>query len=215
MECCALAQFQERGTLELRVNQLSGKTSAKMSKGQVLESASVAEFKQLAEADDFYRVRLRSNPDDDDSSYVVASVRACVLSRINFEERLVLHLDGHDNLLSFSFATPPQVGGAPCTPASVSKISGEVALKSFAKVVAPQTISGIPASATGGLSIKQGPEGTPAQAQAVTAEDEKKKDQPQQGFLQRYMWYIIPVVAFLMFSGGGEDPKARGRAPGK
>uniref|UniRef100_A0A7S1GAW3 ER membrane protein complex subunit 10 n=1 Tax=Bicosoecida sp. CB-2014 TaxID=1486930 RepID=A0A7S1GAW3_9STRA len=208
--------FVPRGTLELRVNQLTGKTAGKfVGGGHGLSTADdAAAFRQLMADDGFYRVRTRSQPLNAASSFTMTSIRACVLARLRFEERILLHVDGSGALQAMDYVTPAGVGGRECREKDADAVTAPVVFKSAAKVVAPQEVPGIPASAIGGLSIPtSAPGATPQPATtAQPADGDKKPD--ERGFFSRYMWIIIPVVAIMALSGGGAEPGQRGGGGG-
>ena len=68
--------FSARARVDLQMSKLSAKASVKVSGRNNLDPAEASRFEQLVGQSDFYRIRVRSNSNDPESPYIVASIKA-------------------------------------------------------------------------------------------------------------------------------------------
>lgn len=192
------------------MNQLSGKTVGKfVGSGHGLSSEEdAAAFRDLVANDGFYRLRARSDPDDPASPFAVTSIRACLLARLKFKERIQLHVDGAGKLQSMEYHAPPSLGTVECRTKDAEGIAAGSSFSPSAKVVAADIVNGIPERAVGGMQVPKAA-GAPPTPAPTTGEGEKPTEQ-QGSFFSRYMWIIIPVVAIMALSGGGDPGQGQG-----
>jgi hypothetical protein len=85
--------FSPRGGMTVSISQLSSEASVQIKDNYKFSSDETQAFKALLENHGFYKVRIRSDPANEKSPFVMASLQACQLLNSNFEEVFTLHLD--------------------------------------------------------------------------------------------------------------------------
>lgn len=205
-------EFSHRSRIDLQMSKLSNKASIKFAGRNELSGNEITGLERLSRNDDFYRVRLRSNANDPDSPYIVASMQACALQQSNFEETFKFHLDKYGAVVGLDYSTPhgrrcgQSVAGISAGyTGSASAGSNSQRLTSSAYAEFQQEATAIPIRA-------QDPNMVPPAGSEGGGKDGKGgKQEPQtpQSLLRRY-WYVVAIVLVMMMSGGAQEEEGKG-----
>jgi len=197
--------FEPRATLAIATSTLSSEKSAKFLEAGKFSSEDVAAFKHLVKAGGFYRIRVRSNPDDASSHYVMAALPACQLFLAGFKEKLVIRFDLEGSIAAIEYANPFFPGDCVKRLTSGSKSKGSIRIRSAATIAVPEDAPSPPLRISGNMFVKG--------AEQIIAGN--KKAAPQKSFFQKYWHIIVPVGILFMLSnalapapagGGGGTP---------
>eukprot|EP00164_Ancoracysta_twista_P005120 GFYU01006980.1.p1 GENE.GFYU01006980.1~~GFYU01006980.1.p1 ORF type:complete len:302 (-),score=97.94 GFYU01006980.1:15-920(-) len=153
-----------------------------------------AEFKQLAEKNGFYRIRIPVKSDNPDSGYVTSSVKAKTLLDCMYGEEITLHFDANDQLINFNYEVPTdrkKCGG-------IARGDKQNFKTQFSIVYGEQ------------IQVVKIAEPEPKFTVDADGKPVEQQPQEQQSFLRKYWMYIIPAV-LLMMMGGGPEPPAGGQ----
>lgn len=160
-----------------------------------LDGTDVKQFQGLVEEEDFYRVRFVPVGAEAavNAPVVSASVKACALATSGFRELMTFHTDVYGQLQSVSYDTPIRV----CPDAGVKTKALKKSKVSF--------------RSKGKVSLGRNGE-RPLNVRSISnVRAEKAKPKPvEKSFWAKYWMYILPLVLFMLFSGG---PEPEGGAP--
>jgi len=201
-----------RGKLTLSVDMEQKKISLKFdSPTYEFGAEELAAFKEQVGNDGFYRVRLRSSSEEE--GWMVASIPACSLVASRFRENFRFHIDKNGSLLGLDYL--PQVNTKDCSTADL----GAVKLLSKASASLPQDALSIPKNTValtgaGQVTAAKIASATAAAAngEAPPADEEEGEKEPEQSYIRKY-WYILLPVALMIMSGPAEEAAPAGAAP--
>eukprot|EP01121_Diplochlamys_sp_Union-15-3_P016342 TRINITY_DN5543_c0_g2_i1.p1 TRINITY_DN5543_c0_g2~~TRINITY_DN5543_c0_g2_i1.p1 ORF type:complete len:226 (+),score=22.00 TRINITY_DN5543_c0_g2_i1:74-751(+) len=138
-------------------------------------SEDIVNLNKNAENNGLYKIRVKSA--NEESPHVIASVRTCQLFNSNFNDKISIHLDHQNNVISLSYRTNSSL---------CEGVQSEV--KELRTSV----------------SIDFGSEGPEPNLSALRINEEIKKQREEgssQGFFSRYWYIIVPVViGFLVLN---------------
>lgn len=208
-------EWKSRGTMTTKVQKLSRKASVAFMDSPSLSGADLSNFNKLLATNTPYRVRVRADPADEASPFVIASTRPCLLQAALFMEYFQLHLDVSGRLVSFEYLLSE---GIKCNNATSHASAQEAEFVSKATVTAAIRVPTVPAGAVGGAPYPgQRRNGAPGAAAGASGElsdggkDAEQKPAPSSSWT-RYMYYALPIMLFMMLRGGPEPPAGQGGA---
>ncbi|CAO2832591.1 unnamed protein product [Amaranthus hypochondriacus] len=203
------SQFSPAGTFSARLKSSShgAQTLTKLRFSRnTLTDLERTKFKELLQADDFYKIRLPSNVvSPPGRNYTVSVVKARCLASESLDEHFVIHMEGV-NILAVNYGPP----GA-CPYPRQLKVPSKWSFNSYPVLKYSELAPRTP------IFTEETPE--------ETAEAEAMK-QPEKSFWAKYWMYLIPLGLMLMNGmtqamnmpeeqGSGQSgAQQAGRAPG-
>eukprot|EP00499_Haloplacidia_sp_CaronLabIsolate_P008057 CAMPEP_0196782856 /NCGR_PEP_ID=MMETSP1104-20130614/12170_1 /TAXON_ID=33652 /ORGANISM="Cafeteria sp., Strain Caron Lab Isolate" /LENGTH=291 /DNA_ID=CAMNT_0042153101 /DNA_START=3 /DNA_END=874 /DNA_ORIENTATION=- len=212
------ASYAMRGQIDVHTSRISKDVTVKAS--NVAEATSGDAFKTLVRAGERYHVRLRSA---DAFDYVHASLPACELVGADFEDDLVVLLDGEATarLMGLEYRA---YGSRQCLGEEHVQAGG-IRFRSSASVATPQPAPSLPAKLNVAASAATPAAGTPGAgaggsvgAEGVDAAEGKgegEKKEQSQSFFAKYWYIIVPAVLMSLLPGGQQQGQAQGQGQGQ
>ncbi|CAG8525576.1 10094_t:CDS:10 [Acaulospora morrowiae] len=147
---------------------------------------SIQDFANGTHLDSFYQIKIvnEQNP----QKVLKSFTKACLLEASNFEDEIVVHLDKHNTIHHFDYYT--SIGH--CNSTTVLQF---VNFKTTVHTI--KSVNGASPKLTRALPLKE--DGT------------VEKPPEEKSFLQKYWWYLIPILILLSTSGAPEEGQQRGR----
>ncbi|TMW59324.1 hypothetical protein Poli38472_004393 [Pythium oligandrum] len=198
------AAFSKRGRVEIVFSASSVKPKVTFLDLPVLAETDIRHLETLLRKNQHYTLRVRSDPENPDSAYVVTSIPMCMLAGTRMREDLTFHLSDSGKLLAVEYLTP-YVSASTCAEYQKRELKN-VKFAASASVLKPQNGPSPPKT----ISAKQ-KKAPKVVKNPVKDEEGEQPAEESQSFLRRYWYIILPLVVMSLF---GSDPGPQGAPTG-